>query len=97
MPPLFFYNQYGIYRIIYCNTKATHPRDEVIEKQFQNSEHFCSCLIGECDFEQHGFCEWLQVKDGDDDFDWLLNQGETSSKETGPNGDHTTDSKQGMI
>ena len=52
--------------------------------------------LGDCDFEKHSFCEWLQVNDGQDDFDWLLNQGETSSKETGPAVDHTTHSKQGI-
>ena len=53
-------------------------------------------ILGDCDFEKHSFCEWLQVNDGRDDFDWLINQGKTLSKDTGPTVDHTTHSKQGI-
>jgi MAM domain, meprin/A5/mu len=35
-----------------------------------------------CDFEQADLCSWTQMKD--DDFDWLLQQGETDSFGTGP-------------
>ena len=35
-----------------------------------------------CDFEQADLCSWTQMKD--DDFDWLLQQGETDSFATGP-------------
>lgn len=35
-----------------------------------------------CDFEQGNLCSWTQLKD--DDFDWLLQQGETDSWGTGP-------------
>jgi hypothetical protein len=36
-----------------------------------------------CDFESAGICSWTQLKD--DDFDWLLQSGETISFGTGPN------------
>ncbi len=35
-----------------------------------------------CDFERGGLCSWTQLKD--DDFDWLLQPGETISFGTGP-------------
>ena len=35
-----------------------------------------------CDFERADICSWTQMKD--DDFDWLLIQGETDSFDTGP-------------
>ena len=35
-----------------------------------------------CDFESAGLCSWTQMKD--DDFDWLLQSGETISSGTGP-------------
>ncbi|EDV19642.1 uncharacterized protein TRIADDRAFT_61895 [Trichoplax adhaerens] len=35
----------------------------------------------------NGLCLWSQL--GDDDFDWTLNKGETTSLNTGPAGDHT--------
>jgi exonuclease III len=53
--------------------------------------------LGSCDFEQAGFCEWRQVHDGHDDFDWLTNSGETSSEQTGPRFDHTTESELGSV
>lgn len=35
----------------------------------------------------NGLCLWSQMHN--DDFDWTLNKGETSSLNTGPAGDHT--------
>jgi hypothetical protein len=54
-------------------------------------------ISGSCDFEQDGFCEWRQVHDGHDDFDWSINSGETSSKQTGPSVDLTTESELGSV
>jgi hypothetical protein len=42
---------------------------------------FCSPPIN-CDFEKVDLCSWTQLKD--DDFDWLLESGETDSFGTGP-------------
>jgi hypothetical protein len=42
---------------------------------------FCSPPIN-CDFENSDTCSWTQLKD--DDFDWLLESGETDSFGTGP-------------
>ncbi|CAB4009334.1 RNA-directed DNA polymerase from mobile element jockey [Paramuricea clavata] len=60
------------------------------------NETFCEdSTDGSCDFEQDGFCKWQQVHDGHDDFDWSINNGETSSKQTGPRVDHTSESELG--
>ncbi|XP_028397236.1 MAM and LDL-receptor class A domain-containing protein 1-like [Dendronephthya gigantea] len=48
-----------------------------------------------CDFEEGSLCEWHQVNDGSDDFDWSIGKGETASKNTGPIVDRTTRSKEG--
>jgi hypothetical protein len=53
-----------------------------------------SCL-GSCNFEKDGLCDWQQIQNGEDNFDWSINIGETSSKNTGPEVDHTTGSKEG--
>lgn len=42
---------------------------------------FCAPAIN-CDFERGDLCSWTQMRD--DDFDWLLQQGETDSFGTGP-------------
>ena len=54
-------------------------------------------LLGGCDFERGGLCNWQQVLDGEDNFDWSINSGATPSKFTGPRFDHTTGSIQGRI
>jgi len=41
----------------------------------------CSCFLGNCSFAGH-FCSW--INDNSDDFDWLLNSGETMTQKTGP-------------
>ena len=52
-------------------------------------------ISGNCDFEQDGFCEWRQVYDGSDDFDWTIHSGLTPSIRTGPFMDHTTGTREG--
>lgn len=54
-----------------------------------------SYLSANCNFEEESFCQWHQVNDGSDDFDWSIGRGETASKKTGPIVDHTTRSKEG--
>jgi len=49
---------------------------------------------GSCDFES-GMCTWSNDHTGDD-FDWLRNRGDTTSKLTGPVVDHTLGTKEGM-
>ncbi|XP_071851180.1 MAM and LDL-receptor class A domain-containing protein 1-like isoform X5 [Apostichopus japonicus] len=46
----------------------------------------------ECDFEG-GFCSWTQ--DQDDQLDWSLNKGPTTSQRTGPSIDHSTGTAEG--
>ncbi|PAA52395.1 hypothetical protein BOX15_Mlig012801g1, partial [Macrostomum lignano] len=50
----------------------------------------CSAYVGRCDFESVGICtdDWKQ--DEDDEFDWRVAQGATSTPTTGPMVDHTT-------
>lgn len=55
------------------------------------------CSLGNCDFEQNGFCEWRQVIEGYDDLDWILHKGDTPSEDTGPKEDHTRGSAEGSI
>lgn len=53
-----------------------------------------SCqVLADCDFEQGGICTWTQSHN--DDFDWLVNSGETASLDTGPPSDHTTGTESG--
>ncbi|XP_025085553.1 MAM and LDL-receptor class A domain-containing protein 1-like [Pomacea canaliculata] len=53
-----------------------------------------SCqVLADCDFEQGGICTWTQSQN--DDFDWLVNSGETASLDTGPPSDHTTGTESG--
>ena len=48
---------------------------------------------GDCDFET-GTCTWVNVQKTDD-FDWLRGSGSTTSFNTGPSTDHTTNSSGG--
>lgn len=47
----------------------------------------------DCDFEQGGICSWIQSTA--DNFDWIVNNGETGSLNTGPSNDHTTGTQSG--
>ncbi|RNA19406.1 MAM and LDL-receptor class A domain-containing 2-like, partial [Brachionus plicatilis] len=47
-----------------------------------------------CNFEEFSICAWQHS--ADDDFDWLLNQGETDSFDTGPNVDVTLGTDEGV-
>lgn len=51
--------------------------------QFSDVTSF-SCFLDNCSFAGH-FCSW--INDNSDDFDWLLNSGETMTLETGPSTD----------
>ncbi|CAB3984347.1 MAM and LDL-receptor class A domain-containing 1-like, partial [Paramuricea clavata] len=55
----------------------------------------CRNIAGNCDFGKEGLCTWEQIHNGQDNFDWSFNAGETSSKGTGPKVDHTTRSEKG--
>ena len=41
-------------------------------------------LIGNCNFDSFTFCNWLQVSEPDDKFDWSLDRDSTPSSGTGP-------------
>lgn len=45
----------------------------------------CRKHPGDCDFDEPGFCGWSNSKN--DDFDWLLHQGTTFTRDTGPSYD----------
>ncbi|CAF0808194.1 unnamed protein product, partial [Brachionus calyciflorus] len=47
-----------------------------------------------CNFEEYSICAWSHSKEGD--FDWLLNQGETDSWDTGPHVDVTLGTDEGV-
>lgn len=51
--------------------------------QFSDVTSF-ACFLDNCSFAGH-FCSW--INDNSDDFDWLLNNGETMTQETGPSTD----------
>ena len=51
--------------------------------QFSDVTSF-SCFLDNCSFAGH-FCSW--INDNGDDFDWLLNSGQTMTQETGPSTD----------
>lgn len=50
-------------------------------------------LTGSCNFETD-MCGWMDASD--DDFDWTLYRGSTSSGGTGPTSDHTRGSNLGI-
>ena len=46
-------------------------------------------IANNCTFENGGLCAWRNsVQPGDDDFDWTIGSGSTSSSGTGPSTDH---------
>lgn len=51
----------------------------------------------ECSFEETNpiMCGWTNAKD--DQFDWSIGQGKTSSVNTGPSTDHTYNDDKGMF
>lgn len=46
-----------------------------------------------CDFESSNLCEWKNDKT--DNFDWTWKSGSTSTTNTGPTNDHTTNTASG--
>jgi len=50
---------------------------------------------GDCSFDK-GLCSWRNVKTKKDDFDWILNSGNTASTFTGPTKDHTSGNGKGI-
>ena len=40
-----------------------------------------------CDFDDNNLCSWTQ--DRDDDFNWILNSGDTDTSQTGPERDQS--------
>ena len=61
--------------------------------QFSDETSF-SCFLDNCSFAGH-FCSW--INDNSDDFDWLLNSGETMTQETGPSTDADGDGNEKKI
>lgn len=54
-------------------------------------------FLVECSFEETNpiMCGWTNAKD--DQFDWSIGQGKTSSVNTGPSTDHTYNDDKGMF
>ncbi|GFS24286.1 MAM domain-containing protein 2, partial [Elysia marginata] len=63
-----------------------HPVPRRSTTQLESSEA--------CDFKL-GLCQWRNVEDRSDDFDWVRNQGKTQSLQTGPSTDHTSGTASG--
>ncbi|XP_035658185.1 MAM and LDL-receptor class A domain-containing protein 1-like [Branchiostoma floridae] len=55
----------------------------------------CQGADGNCDFETD-LCTWTNAQQGDD-FDWVLNNGNTGSSGTGPDSDHTLGNAQDVM
>ncbi|KAL5006371.1 hypothetical protein ScPMuIL_015177 [Solemya velum] len=51
-------------------------------------------IPGNCDFEKYGMCTWSNVKTVDQ-FDWLIDKGQTRSNFIGPSFDHTLEMNSG--
>jgi len=47
-----------------------------------------------CDFEK-GLCNWSQLPNDVDDFDWIQGGGSTRTLNTGPSNDHTRGNRLG--
>ena len=75
-------------------SKSCNLNDLGCSKQSRNITSCQEFVDGNCDFEKDGLCGWQQIQNGEDDFDWSINSGETSSKGTGPKVDHTTGTKE---
>lgn len=50
---------------------------------------------GACDFEKNNLCTWTNSKG--DDFDWIVQAGQTISAGTGPQADHTIGTDSGLL
>lgn len=50
---------------------------------------------GACDFEKNNLCTWANSKG--DDFDWVVQAGQTISAGTGPQADHTIGTDSGLL
>ena len=60
-----------------------------------DTQNFCGKMdnnVG-CDFETGDTCKWSNSED--DDMDWVLGSAGTDTSDTGPNSDHTTQTKYG--
>lgn len=55
-----------------------------------------SLFIGDCDFENH-YCNWRNVPNNLDEFDWIRYYGRTGTHNTGPQFDHTKGTRQGNL
>jgi hypothetical protein len=51
--------------------------------------------FGSCTFEGNDYCNWKNVLDARDDFDWEFNSHKTATPNTGPSTDHTLQSALG--
>ena len=71
-----FSNFQAVFQAIFTTPDVVIGLDDIIM-----TLGYCPPPIN-CDFERADLCSWTQMKD--DDFDWLLQQGETDSFGTGP-------------
>ncbi|KAI4891478.1 hypothetical protein NFI96_023830, partial [Prochilodus magdalenae] len=80
------------YRIVVEGIKGQSDQGVIAIDDVQLSSYPCTGP-GHCDFEVN-MCSWRNVI-GEDDTDWLRNQGNSGAPSTGPSVDHTTNSSIG--
>lgn len=80
------FRDYVDYQVIYCVEKMLTIK-VIMDKHVCDRLLNVYSVVGNCDFETKTFCTWVNLQN--DDFDWLVGSGSTSSTLTGPSNDHT--------
>ncbi|XP_021371354.1 MAM and LDL-receptor class A domain-containing protein 1-like [Mizuhopecten yessoensis] len=74
------------YKVVFEGVRGQNARGDIAIDDIKFKTGRCN-NPGECDFET-GLCTWANTQQGDQ-FDWTIQQGQTSSVSTGPSTDHT--------
>ncbi|XP_019632083.1 PREDICTED: MAM and LDL-receptor class A domain-containing protein 2-like [Branchiostoma belcheri] len=84
----------GDFQIVFEGVRGANYRGDIAIDDVALSAGPCQGADGNCDFETD-LCTWTNAQQGDD-FDWVLNTGNTGSSGTGPDADHTLGNAQGQ-
>ncbi|XP_066300034.1 MAM and LDL-receptor class A domain-containing protein 1-like [Branchiostoma lanceolatum] len=84
----------GDFQIVFEGIRGSNYRGDIAVDDVALTDGPCQGAAGNCDFETD-LCTWTNAQQGDD-FDWVLNNGNTGSSGTGPDADHTLGSSQGQ-
>lgn len=86
------------YQIVFEGVRGSSYQGDIALDDIELLNSACPATMN-CDFEsplsQLKMCGWTQRSD--DNFDWRLGQGATSSINTGPSNDHTLGNQKGTL